>query len=145
MNTQEILKKSGFFRYTDHYTNEPDNIFISTITTRNRTRILVTTYDGIFTRGEFLLNDKELTMLANMIRLAWQNHSTNFDCSIDSNKKNIRVYTGSTNLKLEKNKHMTIKINDKLIAYGLDINDSRRFYKTLAQLINKKGSSVLSC
>lgn len=142
---KEILKKSGYFRYTDHYTSEPDNIFISTLTTRSKTRILVTTYDNVFKRGEFLLNDKELTMLANMIRLAWQNHSSSFDCSIDSNSKHIRVYTSSTNAKVEKNKHMTIKINDKLIAYGLDINDSRRFYKTLAQLINKKGSSVLSC
>lgn len=142
---KETLLKSGYFRYTDHYTAEPDNIFISTTTTRNRVRILVTTFDNIFKRAEFLLNDKELTMLAHMISLAWQNHSNSFDCSLDSHSKHIRVYTASSNAKIERHKHMTIKINDKLIAYGLDINDSRRFYKMLAQLINKKGSSELSC
>lgn len=142
---KETLLKNGYFRYTDHYTNEPDNIFVSTTTTRSRVRILVTTFDNIFKRADFLLNDKELTMLAHMISLAWQNHSNSFDCSLDSNSKHIRVYTASSNAKIERHKHMAIKINDKLIAYGLDINDSRRFYRMLAQLINKKGSSELSC
>ena len=83
-------------------------------------------------------------MLANMIKLAWQNPTINFNCAINSNKKIIAVKTEKSGVKLEKNKHMTIKINDKCIAYGFDINDSRRLYKTIAQLLNKKGSTLLS-
>lgn len=137
-------KKSGYFKYTDHYSNEPDNIFFSTITTQSKTRLIVSTSDGIFKKAAFTLSNNELNMLANMIKLAWQNPTINFNCAINSNKKIIAVKTEKSGVKLEKNKHMTIKINDKCIAYGFDINDSRRLYKTIAQLLNKKGSTLLS-
>lgn len=143
-NEETELKRSGYFKYTDHYSNQPDNIFFSTITTQSKTRIIVTTHDGVYKRAAFTLNNNELSVLANMIRFAWQNPTTNFNCAINSNNKIIAVKTEKSDVKLEKNKHMTIKINDKCIAYGFDINDSRRLYKTLAQLLNKKGSTLLS-
>lgn len=143
-NEKAELKRSGYFKYTDHYFNQPDNIFFSTITTQSKTRIIVTTHDGIFKKAAFILNNNELSILANMIRFAWQNSTTNFNCAINSNNKVISVKTEKSAIKLEKNKHMTIKINDKCIAYGFDINDSRRLYKTIAQLLNKKGSFLLS-
>lgn len=145
INEKEIeLKRSGYFKYTDHYSNQPDNIFFSTITTQSKTRIIVTTHDGIFKKAAFLLNNNELNILANMIKFAWQNSTTNFNCTISSNNKVISVLTEKSAIKLEKNKHMTIKINNKCIAYGFDINDSRKLYKTIAQLLNKKGSFLLS-
>lgn len=141
---KEKLKQCGFFRYKDHYSNEPDLIYVSNITSQSKLKIRTTTFDGVFKRGEYVLNKNELTILTNMIKLAWQNNSCNYSCTISSNNKVITVKTEKSRTKLEKNKHMTIKINDICMAYGLDINDSRRFYKMLAEFINKKGSTVIS-
>lgn len=137
-------KKSGFFKYTDYYSHQADNIFISTITSQRKVRIHVTSPDGIYTRGNYLLNDNELKMILNMITLAWQNHGTDYICGITSNKKHIVVKTEKSTVKMEKNKHMTIKINNKIMAYGFDINDSRRLYKLLRDLYFKKESDLLS-
>lgn len=140
---KKVLKRSGYFKYTDHYSYDPDNIFISTITSNNKTRLRVTTGDGIFTRGDYLFNDKEIKMLLNMIALAWQNHSNTFSCSFDSHKKNVVVKTQASSVKMERNKHMNIRINDKTIIYGLDINDSRRLWRLLRDLLNHKQSDML--
>lgn len=137
------LKKSGYFKYTDYYSYIPDNIFVSTITSNSKTRIKVTTGDGVYVRGDYLFNNKELKMLLRMIALAWQNHSTNFICGFESNKKNIVVKTESSLVDMERNKHMNIRINSKTIIYGLDINDSRRLWKLLQDILLHRQSAIL--
>ena len=139
----KTINRSGYFRYTDHYSAEPDNIYISTLNKSRKVNIIVTTHDGIFTRSSYLLNKNELIMIANMIKLAWKNPTTSYISSIISNNKEIEVKTEKAKIKSLK-KHLTIKINNKIVIYGFDIEDSRRLYKLLADLINKEGSGLLS-
>lgn len=144
ITVKSTYKTHGFFYYTDHYSNEPDLIYISTVNNRSKTKIKTMTFDGIFKRGEYYLSPQELTMLANMICLAWKNNTVNYSCTIESNKKTITVKTEKAFTKLERNKHMSIIINNVCMAYGFDINDSRRFYKMLAEIINRKSSTLLA-
>lgn len=137
-----VFNKAGYFKYTDHYSSEPDNVYIEVLK-RERIKISVSTFDNVYQRGKYILNYKELKILLNMIKLAWQNYSTNYKCTIMSNNKNITVKTEKTRKELERNKHMTIKINDVCIFYGLDIEDSRNLYRLIVQILNHDSSNFL--
>lgn len=138
----EEYNKAGYFKFKDNYGYEPDNVYVEVLRSE-RIQVTVSTFDNVFKRGSYKFNYKELTMMANMIKLAWQNCSTNYKCSIMSNNKNIVVKTEKAKAEMEKNKHMTIKVNDVCLFYGLDIEDSRRLYKLIAQIINRNGSACL--
>lgn len=139
----EEYNKAGFFKYTDHYSLEPDNVYIEVLK-RERIKITVTTFDNVYQRGKYILNYKEIRMMLNMIKLAWQNCSFNYRCAIISNNKTIQVKTEKSRIELEKNKHMIIKFNEVCMFYGLDIEDSRKLYSILVQILNHGGSKYLS-
>lgn len=146
---QKKKQASGYFKYTEHYCCDgADNIYISML--KDKVKIIVTTPDNIFTRSNFTLNMNQLLIIANSITLAWKNNSVNFSTEFDSYGKHIIIYTNLNKkntidgYKYDKNKHLSIKINNKPIIYGFDINDSRRLYKLLIELI-KYGKSEELC
>lgn len=140
---------SGYFRYSEHYTYDgADNIYISMLD-NNKVKIMVTTPDNVYTRSNFIFNKNELQTIAEAISLSWKNNSTNFKTEINSNRKHIIISTMISKntidkYKYEKNKHLSIKVNNKTIIYGFDIKDSRRLYKLLIDLV-KYGRSEELC
>lgn len=146
---QKKKQASGYFKYTEHYSYDgADNIYISML--KDKVKIIVTTPDNVFTRSNFTLNMNQLLIIANSITLAWKNNSVNFNTEFNSCGKHISIYTSLSKnntidgYKYDKNKHLSIKINNKTVIYGFDINDSRRLYKLLIELI-KYGKSEELC
>lgn len=141
---EKEYKDTGIFMYTDHYNTVGDRISVHTIDKSDDVKIeIANSLPEGYRRYRYSLNKDELAVMIKIIQLVWQNKNTFNNFTFQSGNKVITIKTEKSLVELEKNKHMTIKVNDRPIVYGLDIKDSRRFYKLLVDLVTKKKSNEI--